>query len=299
VAVDPASQRLVEQIKKLANGNAVVLLRGETGVGKNLIASLLHYLGPHPYEPMIRIDTASLPQEFLESELFGYEKGVFSGATHPKRGCLELAGAGTVILSEVAALTMPMQAKLLRVIEQREFVRLGGENPIRLQAQILALTNVDLERAVARRSFREDLYYRLTISSLVVPPLRERPDDIAPLAEHFLAQLAQVHRRPKPSLTANAVRALLAFSFPGNVRQLRNILSSIFVKTTRLEIGEEDLPSFLRQGNGRPMMTLEQLERTYIAEVLAATRGKKSKAAEILGISRKTLLEKRKRYRLD
>jgi DNA-binding NtrC family response regulator len=299
VAVDAASLKLVEQIKKVAQSNTTVLVRGENGVGKDLVASLLHYLGPHPDEPIVKIDCASLPHELLESELFGYEKGAFTGATHQKRGRLELAANGTLILDEIAALTMPMQAKLLRVIEQKEFERLGGEKTIKVHARILALTNVDLERAVARRSFREDLYYRLSVIPLVVPPLRERPDDLEPLAEHFLAQLAQVHRRPKPSFTADALRALLSFTYPGNVRQLRNIIERVIVMSTGPEIHDDDLPSFVRQNSGRPMMTLEELERSYIAEVLDATRGKKSKAAEILGISRKTLLEKRKRYGLD
>ena len=299
VAVDSVSVKLVEQIRKVAESNATVLVRGENGVGKELVASLLHYLGPHADEPIVKIDCASLPHELVESELFGYEKGAFTGATHQKRGRLELAGSGTLMLDEIAALTMTIQAKLLRVIEQKEFERLGGEKTIKVNARILALTNVDLERAVARRSFREDLYYRLSVIPLTVPPLRERRDDIQPLAEHFLAQLAEVHRRTRPMLAPDALAALLAFSYPGNVRQLRNIIERVIVMSTGPEINEEDLPRFVRQGTGRPLMTLEDMERSYIAEVLDATRGKKSKAAEILGISRKTLLEKRKRYKLD
>ena len=299
IAVDPVSRKLADQISRVAQSAATVLVRGENGVGKDLVASLLHYLGPNRDEPIVKIDCASLPHELLESELFGYEKGAFTGASHQKRGRLELAGKGTLVLDEIGALTMPMQAKLLRVIEQKEFERLGGTKTISVEARILALTNVDLERAVARRSFREDLYYRLSVIPLIVPPLRERPADIQPLAEHFLAQLAQVHRRPKSTLSAGALHALSNFSYPGNVRQLRNLLERVVVMAAGAEIHEDDLPSYVRQGSGRPMMTLEELERSYIAEVLDATRGKKSKAAEILGISRKTLLEKRKRYKLD
>ena len=202
-------------------------MRGENGVGKDLVASLLHYLGPHPDEPIVKIDCASLPHELLESELFGYDKGAFTGATHQKRGRLELAGNGTLILDEIAALTMPMQAKLLRVIEQKEFERLGGEKTIKVHARILALTNVDLERAVARRSFREDLYSRLSVIPLVVPPLRERAEDIVVLAEWSLKNaLAALGARPHPNLHAEVTACaplLTRYDWPGNVRELRNL----------------------------------------------------------------------------
>jgi two-component system, NtrC family, response regulator AtoC len=272
-----------------------VLVRGETGVGKDLTAALLHYVGPRSDEPMLKIECAGLPHELLQSELFGEA----SGETRSKRGRFELAANGTLILDEVAALTMPTQARLLNIIEHKEFETSGGATSVRVPARIVALTSVDLERAVARRSFREDLYYRLQVSTIAIPPLRERKDDIEPLAEYFLAQLSQVHRRPKPVLGPEAVRALTQFGYPGNVRQLRSILERVILLSPRAEIGEEDLPSYVRQGTGRPMMTLEELERSYIAEILNATQGKKSKAAAILGISRKTLLEKRKKYGLD
>ncbi len=299
IAVAPVSCRLIEQVHKVAQGNATLLIRGENGAGKDLIASLVHALGPNHDEPLLRIDCTSFPPELIETELFGQETVGASGSTQQKRGRLELAGRGALVLDEVAALTMPMQAKLLRVIEQKEFERVGGTRTMRFQGHIIALTNVDMERAVARRSFREDLYYRLSVLQLTVPPLRERREDIQPLAEHFLAQFAQVHRRSKPVFSENTLRALQTFNYPGNVRQLRNIVEHVIVSSTGPEIQEADLPSFVRQGTGRPLMSLEQLERNYIAEVLDATRGKKSKAAEILGISRKTLLEKRKRYGLD
>jgi two-component system response regulator AtoC len=299
VAVAPVSRRLIDHVHKVAQGNSTVLVRGENGAGKDLIASLVHALVPNHDEPLLRMDCTSVAPELIETELFGQEKVGASGGTQQRRGSLELAGHGTLILDEVAALTMPMQAKLLRVIEQKEFERVGGAGTMMFRGRIIALTNVDLERAVARRSFREDLYYRLSVVQLTVPPLRERREDIQPLAEHFLAQFAQVHRRSKPALSDNTRRALQTFSYPGNVRQLRNIVEHVIVSSTGPEIQEADLPSFIRQGTGRPLMSLEQLERNYIAEVLDATRGKKSKAAEILGISRKTLLEKRKRYGLD
>lgn len=299
VAAAPASRRLLEQIHKLAQGSGTMLVRGENGVGKDLVASLLHYLGPNHDDSITRIDCATFPPELLEDELFGHEKGAFPGATQQKRGRLELAGAGTVVLHEIACLSMPLQAKLLRVIEQKEFERTAGDKAIKFHGRIVALTSVDLERAVARRSFREDLYYRLCVVQLNIAPLRERPEDVQPLAEHFLTQLAHLHRKPKPVFSGTALRALQAFAYPGNVRQLRTIVEHVVLTSAGSEIHEQDLPGFVSQTNSRPLMSLEELERDYIAEVLDATRGRKSKAAEILGISRKTLLEKRKRYGLE
>jgi two-component system, NtrC family, response regulator AtoC len=301
VAVEPESLRLLEQAAKVAGSGATVLIRGESGTGKDLLAWLIHYLSPHPDEPLVKIDCTCLPPELVESELLGFERGAFTGATHMKRGRFELAAAGTIVLDEVASLTMTMQAKLLRVIEEKRFERLGGSRTISVEARLIALTSVDLERAVARRTFREDLYYRLNVVPLMIEPLRQRPADIAPLAQHLLAQLAEVHRRPHVRLSGEATAALEGYSYPGNVRELRNILERAVVTGASPDILVEDLPAYVREAsNGaRKKMSLEEMERAYIAEVLDHTRGKKSKAADILGISRKTLLEKRKRYGLD
>ena len=300
ICEDPASRRLLEQARKVAKTNSTVLIRGESGAGKDHLASVLHFIGENRDEPLVKIDCASLPHELLESELFGYERGAFTGAAHRKRGRLELAGRGTVVLDEIGTLTPAMQAKLLRVLEERMFDRLGGTKPVRLEARLLALTNVDLERAVAQHSFREDLFYRLNVVPLAVPPLRERPKDIVPLAKMFLEQLSELHRSRRVTLSADACRALERYAFPGNVRELRNMLERAVVLGTSQEVTDEDLPAQVRQVaavSRRP--SLEELERAYIAEILDYTRGKKSKAAEILGITRKTLLEKRKKYELD
>src|SRR5574340_164309 len=176
VFADPASQRLLEQVRSLAASPATVLIRGESGTGKDLLATLLHYLGPQREGPLVKIDCASLPLELLESELFGYEKGAFTGASQSKPGRLELASGGTLVLDEVAGLSPAMQAKLLRVIEEKRVQRLGGTREIAVEARIIALTNTDLESAVARHAFREDLYYRLNVIPVLVPPLRERPE---------------------------------------------------------------------------------------------------------------------------
>ena len=299
IAADPVSLRLLEQATKLAQTNSTLLIRGESGTGKDLLALIIHYLGPHADEPIINIDCASLPHELIESELFGYERGAFTGATHLKRGRMEMAEEGTLVLNEIAALTTPLQAKLLRVIEEHKLDRLGGTRPIPLRARLVSITNVDLEQAVARKAFREDLYYRLNVVPLVLSPLRERRGDILPLTEHFLAQLAEIHRRPKSKLSSQAAAALEIHDFPGNVRELRNILERAVIHGSGARIEPGDLPSYMQGKSSQRRQTLEALERAYIAEILDHTRGKKSKAAEILGISRKTLLEKRKRYKLD
>src|SRR5262249_37426020 len=183
VASDPKSHALIEQVKKIAQSASTVLIRGESGTGKDLLASLIHRLGPNSAEPLVTIDCPSLPHELMESELFGYERGAFTGANEAKPGRLEMAGSGTVVLDEVAALTTQMQAKLLRVIDERRFERLGGTRAVVMPQGIrmIAITNVDLEQAVARRSFREDLFYRLNVIPLLISPLRERPAGISPL----------------------------------------------------------------------------------------------------------------------
>src|SRR5512146_1799357 len=191
IAADPLSLDLLEKAQRVAASASTVLVRGESGVGKELLASLIHYLGAGRDEPLVKIDCASLPRELMESELFGYERGAFTGASQMKRGRLELAGAGTLVLDEIAALTPAMQAKLLRVLEEKQLERLGGNRPISLAARIIALTNADLEKAVAEGAFRQDLFYRLNVIPLLVPPLRERRGDIAPLIAHFSQRLAR------------------------------------------------------------------------------------------------------------
>lgn len=300
VCGDPHSRRLLEQVKKIAPARSTVLVRGESGAGKDLLAEILHYLGPHPEEPLVKIDCASLPLELVESELFGYEKGAFTGASQAKLGRLELAGAGTLVLDEIAGLSPAIQAKLLRVIEEKRCERLGGGRPRQVEARVIALTHVDLERAVARHAFREDLFYRLNVIPLAIPPLRERRGDIAPLVRHFLAHFAEVHRKPRMTVSPAALATLEQYAWPGNVRELRNLVERAVVLGTGGEMQAEELPAEMRRAApaGEEKMSLEEVERAYIAEMLEATRGRKGRAAEILGISRKTLLEKRKKYGL-
>jgi two-component system, NtrC family, response regulator AtoC len=299
VSADPASAKLLQHIRKIAVADSTVLIQGESGVGKDVVSSLIHYLGPRPEQPLVKIDSASLPHELLESELFGYERGAFTGASQMKRGRMELAATGTIVLDEVGSLSLAMQAKLLRVLQERTFDRLGGTKPVHLHARIIAISNVDLQDAVAARAFREDLFYRLNVVPLHVPALRERPLDIKPLALKFLAQFAATYHRDGLRLVPDALTALQKYPFPGNVRELRNMAERAVVQSVGNEITAADLPAAVREATSTTKKpSLEELERNYIAEILDYTRGRKSKAAEILGISRKTLLEKRKKFGL-
>ena len=290
VALDPLSRRVLAEARSIAGSHSTVLIRGESGSGKDSLATLLHYLGAQAKRPLVRIDCAGLPPALLECELFGW--GERPG------GIFHAQGIGTIVLDEIAALTMPMQARLLRLIDERTFE--GGGRMSASAVRIIALSNVDLERAVARRSFRQDLYYRLNVIPMLAPALRERPGDIGPLAERFVTQLAEMHRKPRLNFGPGVLEALQRYSYPGNVRELRSLLERAVVGCTPPEIALADLPPQVRAGaGGRKMSSLVELERAHIADVLAAQGGKKSAAAQVLGISRKTLLEKRKRYGLE
>jgi DNA-binding NtrC family response regulator len=301
VGEDPASRKVRETAAKLAATPSSLLIRGESGTGKDLLAEIVHYLGPNRAEPLLKIDCATLPEALLESELFGHEKGAFTGASETKPGRLELAGRGTLVLDEVAALTPAMQSKLLRVVDQRTFERLGGTASHRIEARIISLTAADLAREVQAGLFREDLYHRLNVVPVALAPLRERPRDICPLAEHFRRRLARMHRSAAHGFTSQALALLEQYDFPGNVRELRNIVERALVVADGTSIQARNLPAVLGQPAPKrgKHLSLEEVEREYIREVLKTTRGRKSEAAEILGISRKTLLEKRKRFHLD
>jgi DNA-binding NtrC family response regulator len=312
IVEDPASLRLLELAKKVAIAPTTLLITGESGTGKDHLARLVHELSPRRDAPYLKIDCASLPPQLVESELFGHERGAFTGAVERKLGRLELGGNGTIVLDEVAALSPGAQGKLLRVLQERAFERLGGNETLRIEARLIALTNVDLPAAVKAGSFREDLYFRLNVLTLTVPPLRERRADILPLAAHLLATLRSVHGRPNAQLTDSARRMLAAYDWPGNVRELRNALERaiVFSNDNRGAAAKHDLlepanfPDGVRTaapGAASPvtgLRSLEEVEREVIAATLEATHYQISRSAEALGISRKTLLEKRKKYGL-
>lgn len=302
VALSGVMREAVRLAERVAVTDANVLVTGESGAGKDALALLIHMRSPRAAQPVVKIDCAALPSELLEAELFGYERGAFTGATEAKPGRLEAAHKGTLLLDEIAHLTVEAQAKLLRVIERREFERLGGRRTVKVDARLIALTNVDLEGAVERRAFREDLFYRLNVVQIYVPPLRERREDVKALARSFLKTYAAKHGRPARSIAPATLSLLEAYEFPGNVRELANIIERavIVAESTRLE--PEDLPEVVRaavltQQRRLQRQTLAELEADYINETLAATKGNKSEAARLLGISRKNLYEKLARYK--
>jgi DNA-binding NtrC family response regulator len=302
IAQDPASQHVLEMARKVAETSTTILITGESGTGKDQLARLIHELGPRRDAPYLKIDCASLPQELVESELFGHERGAFTGAVERKLGRLEMAHGGTIVLDEVAALSTAIQAKLLRVLEERTFERLGGTETLSIEARLIALTNADLQRSVAARRFREDLYFRLSVLAIHVPALRERRIDIVPLAEHMLARLSAVHGRDGAVLSDAVRRALESYDWPGNIRELKNAIERALIFGKNPALTPEDFPESVRAADSgvvAGMHSLEEIEREAIQKTLEGTHYKITKAAEILGISRKTLLDKRKKYGLQ
>ena len=301
VTADAASARVLELARKVADASTTVLVTGESGTGKDHYARLIHELSQRRDAPYLKIDCASLPQELVESELFGHERGAFTGAVERKLGRLEMAGEGTILLDEVAALSPATQAKLLRVLEERKFERLGGTETLTIEARLIAITNADLGRAVAAGRFREELFFRLSVLTIRMPALRERPADILPLAEHLLARMATVHGWPDAVLNEAACKTLVAHDWPGNVRELKNAIERALVFANKPALGPEDFPENIRAANSsaaEQLFSLEKIEQEAIRATLEATRYKITRTAEILGISRKTLLDKRKKYGL-
>jgi DNA-binding NtrC family response regulator len=304
ISADPASLRLYELAQKVAAAPTTLLITGESGTGKDYLARAIHEMGPRRDAPYLKIDCASLPPQLVESELFGHEKGAFTGAAERKLGRFELGGAGTIVLDEVAALSQAAQSKMLRVLQERAFERLGGTETLRIEARLIALTNVDLSAAVAAGTFREDLFFRLNVLTLSVPSLRERRADIIALADHLLVVVRTLLARPTARLSDASRRLLTAYDWPGNIRELRNALERAVV-FSRAEILEpKDFPENIRTAvpglvaATANLRSLEEIEKEAIAATLEATHYKIGRASEILGISRKTLLEKRKKYEL-
>jgi two-component system response regulator AtoC len=300
IAVDLATRELVRQLAQVAPTAATVLLLGESGTGKEVAARLVHERSPRAPGPFVAVNCAAVSAQLVESEMFGHEKGAFTGATERRPGRFELADGGTLFLDEIAELPAGLQAKLLRVLQERRFERVGGTREIHVDVRVVAATNRDLDEERRAGRFRDDLYHRLAVFPVRLPPLRERRADIAPLADHLLARLARQLRHPALSLEGPALERLTAWDWPGNVRELSNVLERAAILRGGQPIRAEDL--LLGSGGAAPAAagatTLRDVEIAAIRQALAATSGHRKQAAERLGIGLRTLYDKIKEYGL-
>lgn len=290
IVASPVMRQLLSTVERVAQTNASILICGESGSGKELIARAVHHYSLRCSKPWIDVSCAALPEHLVESELFGYEKGAFSGADSGKPGLFELANTGTLLLDEVGELEPRVQVKLLRVLDGTPYYRLGGVRKVTVDVRIIAATNQDLEHMVEQRTFRSDLYHRLSHITLRVPPLRERPEDIEVLADHFLHQL-----RPNGYFTSEAIGLLKRHAWPGNIRELRNVVTKAAILAGDDEICGSDL-AVQRAAIRIDSPNLDGVERRTIMRVLEQTKGQHQRAAELLGISRRTLSRKLKIY---
>jgi DNA-binding NtrC family response regulator len=296
------SRPMVEVFKlvaKVAQGRSTVLVRGESGTGKELIARAIHAESPRRDRPFVAVNCAAIPEPLLESELFGHMRGSFTTAVADKPGLFEEANTGTLFLDEVGDLALPVQAKLLRAVESQEVKRVGGTVPNKVDVRILAATNKNLEEAVKEGEFREDLFFRLNVVAIDVPPLRDRKEDIPLLAEHFLAREAQANGKNVLGIAPETLQLLVDYPWPGNVRELAHVIERAVALSGKPLLLPEDLPHNVRPDPNRRLRTLDEVERDYILEVLRETRGNKQAAAAILHIDRKTLQRKAQRYHIQ
>jgi len=313
VGMSPGIQEVLQKVRRVASFRSTVLLTGESGTGKEVVARLIHSMSPAP-GPFVAVNCGAIPENLLESELFGVVRGAYTGATETRTGLLAQADGGTLFLDEIAELPLQLQVKLLRVIQEGVFRPLGSPQETRVQVRWMAATSRDLRAAVASGAFREDLYYRLNVVPIHLPPLRERPGDIVLLARHFLAKFARRHNVEEKTLSPGAIRRLEAHAWPGNVRELENWMERVTILTDRREITEEDLP-LGNSGSGSfedpevlfyfPVQSLsiktnsESLEQKLIQKAIEKTNGKKFAAAELLEISERALQYKMKQYGIN
>ncbi|MBI2492096.1 MAG: sigma-54-dependent Fis family transcriptional regulator [Candidatus Rokubacteria bacterium] len=297
-------QEALSLVRRVAASDATVLIRGESGTGKELIAKAIHYASRRAPGPLVRVNCAALPETLLESELFGHEKGAFTGAQAMRRGRFELAHGGSLFLDEIGDLPPHLQVKLLRVLQEREIERVGSSRPIAVDVRLLAATHRDLEALVKDGRFRDDLYYRLNVVTIAVPPLRERREDIPLLLDHFLAKFARENGKTIRGVSREARETLLRYDYPGNVRELENLVERAVVLTRDEVIGLGDLPLAAREPEPEPAgdaslpAAVEGLERRLIRDALARADGVQTRAAELLGISERVLRYKLRKYGL-
>jgi DNA-binding NtrC family response regulator len=291
----PLMTKVYDAVEKVAASNANVLVTGESGTGKELVARAIHYSSSRASAPFIPVNCDGIPESLLESELFGYVKGAFTGASETRAGFFQTADGGTIFLDEISETSLAMQVKLLRVLEDKEVCLVGDTKTIKLDVRILAATNKDLRSVVKKNLFREDLFFRVNVINIPIPPLRDRGDDILLLVNHFSKKYASEVDKPIPKFSDEALKVLRNYNWPGNVRELENVIQRIVVMTDDDVIDVPDMPELLRfstLGHDHYTGTLAQVEKAYIHKVLASTGNNKTKAAEILGIDRKTLRQK-------
>jgi two-component system response regulator HydG len=299
-----AMKELFETLSMAAPTEATVLLLGESGTGKELVANAIHQNSPRRDKPYVKVNCAALPETLLESELFGHEKGAFTGAIDKKKGRFERADGGTLFLDEIGEMSPPTQTKILRVLQEREFEAVGGTKTIKVDVRIIAATNKDLAEEVRKGGFREDLYYRLNVVPITIPPLRERTEDIPLLAEHFLRIYSDKNKRKIRGFDPGVMHAFIGYSWPGNVRELENIVERTVIMSREDTITLGDLPPGIATSQGEgdqtpPPTSLRDVERETILKTLHQTGGNRTHAAQILGITRKTLQNKIKEYGID
>lgn len=299
-------QRIHHAIERIAPSDTTVLLQGETGTGKGVIAHLIHRLSARHAKPFVTINCAGLSRELLESELFGHEKGAFTGAIANKPGLFELAHEGTLFFDEITEMESSIQAKLLHVIEQKKFRRVGGIQEKEVDVRLVAATNRNLQNEIKRERFREDLFYRLSVMPLTLPPLRERRDDILPLVEHFIRHFNQKLNRRVQGLTPKAELSLQSYNYPGNIRELRNVIERAIIlcagdriHASDLPLGNQDVWSVTSKDEGEQMLSLDEVELLHIQRIFDATGHNLSRTAEILGVTRTTLYSKLRKYNLS
>src|SRR6201993_969559 len=316
VSQSPAMCEVLEMARRASESeHTTILIQGESGTGKEVLAKAIHYNSPRAQAPLVSLNCAALPDTLLESELFGFEPGAFTDARRRKEGLLERAHGGTLFLDEIATMSASVQAKLLKVLEEATFMRLGGTRPIKINVRLIAATNADLKEAVARGAFREDLYYRLNVVPLFLPPLRERKEDIVPLALDLMQHFNRELKKRFTGFTPGAANLLEQYPWPGNIRELKNVIERTMILVPEGDIDAAALPEEIRDyirtsgrdwvgesgsdlnvsPNGRPLVTLRELEDDYIQEVLVATANNKTQAARILGIHPTSLLRKLKK----
>jgi len=299
-----AMRKVFEKIQLVADTNATVLIVGESGTGKELVARAVHDFSKRRDRPFLPVNCAAIPDSLIESELFGHEKGAFTGAVSRREGLFQAAAGGTLFIDEIGELQLGLQSKLLRAIEDKKILPIGSTHPTAVDVRLVAATNRDLKQRVEAGQFREDLYYRLRVVELALPPLRERREDIPLLVRHFVDEIAKDNGRPVRDITQEALEAILAYTWPGNVRELRNTLESVIVLSLKERIELGDLPSHVTgakpvQAVFRPSMTLAELEKEAIRRTLEEHKGHRVRTSEALGISVRTLQRKIQEYGLD